>query len=117
MIAATVLLIATGGTLITHLSSRNLIRTAQETDAATTALRSGMEEILISAREDIPTAFPTGQALALEDFGLEGLQVVPSYPNFGGATIPVALEIQLEATWTTFDRGQRSIQVTTVKGR
>ena len=38
MIAATVLLIATGGTLMTHLSSRNLIRTAQETDAGAVAI-------------------------------------------------------------------------------
>lgn len=78
LIATTVLVIATGGTFLTHVSSRKLMRAAFETEAATTALRTGMEEILITSRDSIEDTFPEGVVLNADDFGLDSLSLVPA---------------------------------------
>jgi len=116
MIAVTVLAIAVSGTLATHVAARNLTRSAFETEAAITALQAGMEQVLLNARDDIPAAFPDGTPLNVGDFGLEGLTVVPTYPNLGAGPTPPSLEIRLRATWTTFDQGQRFLEILSARG-
>ena len=116
MVAVTVLTIAISGTLAAHIAARNLTRSAFETEAAITALQAGMEQILLTARDDIPTTFPAGTPMVLDDFGLDALTVVPQYPNLVGGVAPTSLEVQLQATWTAYDEGQRTFGVLSAKG-
>lgn len=117
LVAVVVLSVAILGSVGAQVSARKLLRTSLETDAAITALESAAEVLLLEPRARVPDVHPEGVALVVGEFGLADLAVVPTYPNrVAGAPQPPALEIRLTATWTTFDRGRRTLSLATAKG-
>ena len=111
LVSATVLSVGLAGILVSNVAARNLTRTSQETRLAMHALQQGAESMLLLEPADLVAANPEGVALAIGDFGLVGLQVVPTYPGYAAGD--TAVEIRLTATWTTFDRRARTLWIET----
>ena len=115
MIAMTVLVVvatALGGSMV---SSNNLSRQSRETRIASLELAQVMESVLASPQGDIPVDFVDGTPIQ-QNSPLNNLVITPGYPNLpANGQIPELLTIVLQATWTTFNGGERSITLTSAK--
>ena len=112
MIAMTVLMVGVTGTIITNVSASQLSSTSEETRLATAALSDAVEQAkLLLGPNDIFATIPQNVPMQLPAVGLDNLQVTPSYPGF--AVDDRTIVIRFVATWTTFDGGNRRLQLTT----
>ena len=109
LVSATVLSVGLGGIVVASVAAHNLTRTSQETRLATLALQQTIEPMLWFEPADLVANNPAGTAIALQDFGLEGLTIMPDYPGYAAGDS--AVEITLTATWTTFDRRVRTLSI------
>ena len=114
MIAATVLVVSVGGSVISQMTARNLARTASETSLAVDEIHNAMEEILARPRALIvdPDGFsPEGVPVAsYTNRVLDDEVIVARYPGYvAGAPLPDVLDVRVTISWTTFDRRQRSL--------
>lgn len=107
MVATTLLLVATSGTLLANVAARNLNRTSRETRAATLAAAAALDGLLLVPADEAVLQHPAGQALVVGDFGLRDLGVVPAYP--GHVAGDELLRIELSVSWTTFEGGTRTM--------
>src|SRR5262245_35815270 len=113
MVAITLLLVATSGTLLANVAARNLTRTSRETRAATLAAAAALEGMLVEPLAELVAQHPEGKLLAVGEFGLRDMQVVPAYPDYvAGAEL---LRIQLTVSWTTFEGAARTMVFETAK--
>lgn len=114
MIAATVVVVSIGGSLLSQMTARQLARTASETSLAVDELHNALEEVLARPRAQIvdPDGFsPAGDPIAsYTDRVLDDEVVVASYPGYTvGDPLPDVLDVRVTIIWTTFDRRQRSL--------
>ena len=115
LVAATVMTLAVLGSLSAHAGSQKLARNARDTERAMSDLQAAMEEVLLSPLDEVTTEFPDGTAMAtFDDLHLTDEQVVVSYPNFVGATVPDPLEVVITVTWRGTSAGQRSLTLSTL---
>lgn len=119
MIAITVLLVAVMSAVSSQVTSVNLLRTNQESNAAMTDLETAIEGILLDAIDDIPVNNPDGQALAqFNNLNLANEAIVVTYPNLVvGAPVPDPLEIVVNMTWNDWRGRPRALQLATMKAR
>src|SRR5262245_51415550 len=113
MVAITLLMVATSGTLIANVAARNLTRTSRETRAATLAAAAAMEGMLLVPPQEALAQHPAGNKIDVGDFGLRDLSVVPSYPDYVAGD--ELLRIELSVSWTTFDGDSRTMVFVTAK--
>ena len=111
MVALTVMMVGVTGTIITHVSASRLRNSSEETRLATAALSQAAEQARLLAPIEIFAAFPEGQPISLQDVGIPGLQVVPSYPGF--VADDGVITMRLVATWTMSNGGTRALELTT----
>lgn len=107
MVALTLLLVATSGTLLANVAARNLMRTSRETRAATLAAAASLEGMLLVPPAEIVARFPAGTALPVGDFGLRDLSAVPAYPGHDPGD--QLLTIEVAVSWTTFEGSSRTM--------
>jgi prepilin-type N-terminal cleavage/methylation domain-containing protein len=121
MIAITVLLVAVLGTFVSQLSSRDLIRTARETEVAMGDLEAAMERVLVFPPDQLPGPtgrFPDGSAIAeFEDLHLTNESIVVDYPGYAGGAVPDPLSIVLTLTFNDFKGRQRVLRLASMKTR
>lgn len=118
MAAIVLLTVIVGGVVGAQLAATNLTRTARDTSLATSDVSAAMEEVLLSASDEIPIAYPTGVPIARwNGLHLDAQQIVPTYPNMAGGVVPDPLEIRLTLTWNDFAGRPRSMALDTVKVR
>ena len=111
MVATTLLLVATSGTLLANVAARNLMRTSRETRAATLAASAALEGMLLAPAPELVARHPEGTPLVIGelvgDVGLRDLLVTPAYP--GHAAGDELLRIALSVSWTTFEGSNRTM--------
>ena len=113
MVAMTLLLVATSGTLLANVAARSLMRTSRETSAATLAAAAALDGALLVPPAEAVALHPAGTAMEVGDFGLRDLRVVPSYPGY--VLGDELLRIELALSWTTFEGGMRTMVFETAK--
>jgi type II secretory pathway pseudopilin PulG len=119
MIAIGVLMIAVVGSIATQMSAQSLLSTTRETATATSDLQAVMEQVLLYAPDQLPTAtgrFPAGRPIAAySNLHLRNERIVPTYPNYSGGTVPDPLSIQLTATWSDYRGRPRTMSLSSAK--
>ena len=98
--------------------SLNLVRTARESNTATSELSAALEEITAPGIDAIPGAFPAGAPLAkFQGRALRDEAVTIDYPGLGGAATANPLEIVVTITWTAWNGRARALRLATMKAR
>jgi len=116
MIAAAVLVVSVGGSVLSQMTARKLARTASETSLAADEVRNAMEELLASSRTaivDPDGPWATGAPVAAyTDRVLDGESIIASFPGYTlGDPVPDVLDVRMTITWNTFDGRQRSLSL------
>ena len=120
MVSIAVILVTVVGALSAHLTSRNLMRTAHETDMAVADLQAAMERVMLLSPDLIPVGnYPAGQSIAaFDDLHLRQERIVPTYPGFlPGGAVPDPLQVTLTATWRSFEGRTRTLTLSCAKTR
>lgn len=121
MIAITVLLVAVLATFVSQLTSRDLLRTARETEVAVGDLEAAMERVLVFPPDQLPGPtgrFPDGQPIAAFDgLHLPNESIVVTYPGYAGGAVPDPLSIVLTLTFDDFKGRQRVLRLASMKTR
>ncbi len=116
MIAMTVLMFVSAALGTAMVSSNNLTRQSRETRIASMELVKAMEEIQSVPQSSIPLTFSPGVPVP-QDSVLDNLRITATYPGYvAGIEVPALLTIVLEVAWTTFDRSERTLSLTSAKG-
>ena len=116
LIAATILIIALGGSFTSHLSARGLMRESRDTDLAVGALRSNMERLQLMTIADLTRpagAVVSGQPIVPVN-GLPLDQMVMTYETPGwtlGDPTPGVLNVRLRLDWTSSNGNPRSLSL------
>jgi len=118
MYGTVVLMVCLLAAFTSQLLSLNLMRQASDMNTAASELTAAIEEVTVSAVDEIPGDFPAGAAIAgYEGRALRDERVVVTYPNFVGVDIPTPLEIRVTITWTGWNGRPASLSYSTMKTR
>jgi len=121
MIAATILMVAVLATFVAQISSHNLVRVARDTNTGMADLEAAMEEVKLLPVDAIPIATsafkPNTPIAAFTNLHLKNESIVPTYPGYGGGTIPDPLQIVLTLTFKDNKGRPRTMKLASMKTR
>lgn len=116
LIAATILIIALGGSFTSHLSARGLLRESRDTDLAIAALRSNMERLRLMTVADLTQPagdIVSGQPIApVNGVPLEQMVLTYETPDWAlGNAAPGVLNVRLRLDWTSSNGNARTMSL------
>ncbi len=118
MFALTILSVGVMAAFSGQVNSLNLLSSSEETRSAVMDLQSALESILARGPDDAVATFPPGQPMnAYSSLHMLDQQIVPTYPNFAGGTIPDVLQVVVTCTWTDFEGRPRDLDLASVMVR
>lgn len=119
VVAIAILLVSTLAAFASQVRSFELMDSSRASASAMTDLEVCMEELLTRTADEMPVAFPPGDAVpGFEDLHLPAESIVPQYPGYvAGGAVPDPLEIVLTATWNDGRGRPQRATLATIKTR
>jgi len=145
MVASAILMIAVAGSIASQLSADRLVRTSQQTAAASADLQACMEQVRLWSFNDLDSVLshvdaaqvignnnyvapvgggPEDQLVGsfvgllngFDSLHLQGQRVSASFPNFVvGGAVPDPLEVRLTCTWADIQGRNRQLRLSSLK--